>query len=116
WRISGPSSAVLRRHSCRRPVHHYGKAETSMKDASKTPAARSAAVTGPGQRQRVGKTAEFIMQLVFLICGLLAVGFVLVISIYLIISGLPAIREVGLIDFLFGTTWNASQEQFGILA
>lgn len=55
------------------------------------------------------------MQIVFLLCGLIAVAFVLVISIYLIISGLPAIREIGLIDFLFGDTWAASNDQFGIL-
>ncbi len=54
----------------------------------------------------------------FLACGLVAVAFVLLITVYLIISGLPAIREVGLIDFLFGRTWdstNAENPQFGIL-
>lgn len=61
------------------------------------------------------KPAERIMQIVFLLCGLIAVAFVLVISIYLIISGLPAIREIGLIDFLFGDTWAAGNNQFGIL-
>ncbi len=55
---------------------------------------------------------------VFLLCGLVAVGFVLVISVYLILSGLPAIREVGLWDFLFGRTWdstNATDPRYGIL-
>lgn len=61
------------------------------------------------------KPAERIMQIVFLLCGLIAVAFVLVISIYLIISGLPAIREIGLFDFLFGDTWAAGNNQFGIL-
>ncbi len=55
------------------------------------------------------------MQILFLICGLIAVAFVLVISIYLIVSGLPAIREIGLFDFLFGDTWSANNDQFGIL-
>lgn len=57
------------------------------------------------------------MNLVFLLCGLIAVGFVLFISIYLILSGLPAIREIGLVDFLFGRVWasTASQPKFGIL-
>lgn len=45
------------------------------------------------------------MQILFLLCGILAVAFVLFISIYLIIAGLPAIREVGLKEFLFGTRW-----------
>ena len=56
------------------------------------------------------------MQILFLVCGLIAVAFVLLISIYLIISGIPAIREVGLIDFLFGKTWAAGDGEFGILA
>lgn len=55
------------------------------------------------------------MRLLFTLCGLVAVGFVLVITVYLIISGIPAIREVGLIDFLFGKTWAAGQGEFGIL-
>ena len=64
-----------------------------------------------------GKQAvERIMQLIFLVCGLIAVAFVLLISVYLIISGIPAIREVGLADFLFGQTWYAKKDQYGILA
>lgn len=60
---------------------------------------------------------EFVMNLLFLICGLIAVAFVLFISIYLIISGIPAIREIGLIDFLFGQEWasTAAEPKFGIL-
>ena len=57
------------------------------------------------------------MNLVFFICGFIAIVFVLFISIYLIVSGLPAIREIGLIDFLFGTEWasTAAEPRFGIL-
>ena len=51
----------------------------------------------------------------FLICGILSVGFVLFISIYLIISGLPAIVKIGPINFLFGQKWAAGTEDFGIL-
>ena len=61
------------------------------------------------------KTIETGLRLLFLICGLIAVAFVLLISIYLIIAGIPAIREVGLINFLFGDTWNAGTNEFGIL-
>ena len=61
------------------------------------------------------KTIETGFRLLFLICGLIAVAFVLLISVYLIIAGIPAIREVGLIPFLFGDTWNAGADQFGIL-
>lgn len=62
------------------------------------------------------KTIETGFRLLFLICGLIAVAFVLLISIYLIIAGIPAIREVGLINFLFGDTWNAGTNEFGILS
>lgn len=51
----------------------------------------------------------------FLICGILSVGFVLFISIYLIISGLPAIIKIGPLKFLFGQKWAAGTNDFGIL-
>ena len=41
---------------------------------------------------------------IFLILGLITVGCVLLISIYLVVSGIPAIREIGLFKFLFGKT------------
>mgnify|MGYP003299204697 CR=1 FL=1 len=63
------------------------------------------------------QTAERIIHGLFLILGLVTVGCVLLISIYLIISGLPAILEIGLIDFLFGAEWNPSADdpKYGIL-
>ena len=50
-----------------------------------------------------------------LFCGFVSVAFVLLISVYLIISGIPAIHKIGPIKFLFGTTWKSGQNQFGIL-
>ena len=63
------------------------------------------------------QTAERIIHGLFLILGLVTVGCVLLISIYLIISGLPAILEIGLFDFLFGAEWapSAADPQYGIL-
>ena len=60
---------------------------------------------------------EQTMHLVFLLFGIVTIGFVLLISIYLIAAGLPAIREIGLVDFLFGKTWasTAAEPKFGIL-
>ena len=60
---------------------------------------------------------EVTMNLLFFLCGFIAVVFVLFISIYLIISGLPAINEIGLVEFLFGTKWasTAAEPSFGIL-
>ena len=60
---------------------------------------------------------EKIIHRIFLALGLIAVGSVLVITAYLIISGIPAIIEIGLIDFLFGREWasTAVEPKFGIL-
>ncbi len=58
------------------------------------------------------------MHTLFFICGFIAVAFVLLITVYLILSGLPAIREIGLVNFLFGRTWDSTNQtdpQFGIL-
>lgn len=63
------------------------------------------------------KALEVFVHGVFLILGLITVGFVLLITVYLIISGIPAIKEIGFIDFMFGQTWasTAAEPQFGIL-
>lgn len=60
---------------------------------------------------------ENIIHGIFLVLGLITVGFVLLITIYLIISGIPAIREIGLGNFLFGKHWasTALDPSYGIL-
>ena len=79
---------------------------------AKAPAASGR--TGGGQRP-----LELAMHALFLLCGILAVGFVLVISIYLIVSGIPAIRQIGLWNFLSGQVWEPTattrDPSFGIL-
>jgi len=54
---------------------------------------------------------------IFLILGLITVGCVLVITVYLVVSGIPAIRQIGLADFLFGERWasTAAEPAYGIL-
>ena len=54
---------------------------------------------------------------IFLLLGLVTIGCVLLITVYLVISGIPAIREIGLFDFLLGDTWasTAAQPLYGIL-
>ena len=66
---------------------------------------------------RRNQLIEKIIHGIFLILGLVTVGCVLIITIYLVISGIPAIAEIGLIDFLFGKEWasTASIPKFGIL-
>ena len=44
----------------------------------------------------------------FLLLGLITVGCVLLITVYLVISGIPAIRKIGLVPFLFGKTWEST--------
>ena len=63
------------------------------------------------------KLLENVIHGVFLILGLITVGCVLLITVYLVISGIPAIREIGLFKFLFGKKWesSAAEPSFGIL-
>ena len=60
---------------------------------------------------------ENIVHGIFLILGLITVACVLVITVYLVVSGIPAIREIGLADFLFGGKWasTAAEPAYGIL-
>ncbi len=60
---------------------------------------------------------ENVIHGIFLILGLITVGCVLLITIYLILSGIPAIRKIGIFNFLLGKKWasTAEQPQYGIL-
>ncbi len=68
-------------------------------------------------KSRQAKTVESLIHGVFLLLSLITVGCVLLITVYLVISGIPAIREIGLIDFLFGQEWasTAAEPKYGIL-
>ena len=63
------------------------------------------------------QVVEKIIHGIFLLLGLITVGCVLIITVYLIISGLPAIFEIGLAEFLFGKQWasTATPPLYGIL-
>lgn len=54
---------------------------------------------------------------IFLVLGLITVGCVLLITVYLVVSGIPAIREIGLVQFLFGRKWESASAEpsYGIL-
>ena len=60
---------------------------------------------------------ENIIHGIFLILGLITVGCVLLITVYLILSGIPAVKEIGLIDFIFGKEWASTSAvpKYGIL-
>ena len=63
------------------------------------------------------QTMEDVVHGVFLFLGLITVGCVLLITVYLVLSGLPAISKIGLGKFLFGSEWasTAAEAKFGIL-
>lgn len=70
--------------------------------------------------EKIKQTAKWIekaMNLLFLSCGLLTILFVILITIFLIISGIPAIQKIGLLDFLFGKVWasTSANPSYGIL-
>ena len=69
---------------------------------------------------RIKKAANVIeksMNIIFTLCGFLAVAFVILITGFLLTSGMPAIGKIGITDFLFGTEWasTASTPSYGIL-
>ncbi len=63
------------------------------------------------------KAFENFIHGIFLILGLITVGCVLLITLYLVVAGIPAIRKIGLKDFLFNPKWasTASEPSYGIL-
>ncbi len=72
------------------------------------------------QNNKIKRTAELMeqaMNLLFLACGMLTILFVILITVFLVISGIPAIRKIGLADFLFGKIWasTAVPASYGIL-
>ena len=69
---------------------------------------------------RIKKAANVIeksMNIIFTFCGFLAVAFVILITGFLLTSGMPAIGKIGITDFLFGRSWasTATPPSYGIL-
>ena len=61
------------------------------------------------------KTRERIMKVVFLLAACTSVLAVALICIFLFANGIPAIGEIGVLDFLTGTTWKPGNDIYGIL-
>lgn len=59
--------------------------------------------------------SEKVMQAVFFLTACISIVSVLLICIFLFSNGLPAIKEIGIIKFLFGEVWRPSSNEFGIL-
>lgn len=72
------------------------------------------------RRKSARQTAlENSMNVLFFLCGIITVGFVLCISVYLIVSGVPAIGKIGVADFFLGRVWKPAattvEPSYGIL-
>ena len=63
------------------------------------------------------KMFEAVVHGIFLLLGLITVGCVLLITVYLIISGIPAIQKIGIVPFLTGKVWSSTsaEPKYGIL-
>ena len=97
-------------------LHPNLSAPSSPTAPSAAPQSGEGAQGGP-KTKGAKDVLERFMHLLYLLCGIVAVAFVLCISVYLIISGLPAIQEIGLGTFLLGQTWapTAADPSYGIL-
>lgn len=64
---------------------------------------------------RIKKWIEAVMNAIFFVCGMVAILSVVLITVYMFVSGIPAIVEIGPINFLFGTVWkkHAKEPHFG---
>ena len=73
--------------------------------------------TGRGCPVKTKHITEAVMHAVFFSCGMLAIAFVALITLYIVTAGLPAIGEIGLKEFLLGAEWKstAAEPKFGIL-
>ena len=60
------------------------------------------------------KYSESIMKIVFLVTACVSIIAVILICVFLFASGVPAIKEIGFTDFLFGTSWKPGQDLYGI--
>ena len=60
---------------------------------------------------------ERVMKGIFFLCGITAIACVGLITVYMVVAGVPAIGKIGIIDFLFGTKWasTAADPSYGIL-
>lgn len=87
----------------------------AAKAAAMKPAAFTAFERNAAMKKK--RLFEAVIHGIFLILGLITVFLVLMITVYLILSGIPAIREIGIFKFLFGKVWasTAAEPSFGIL-
>lgn len=57
---------------------------------------------------------EKLMKIVFLLCACISIIAVIIICLFIFANGVPAVKEIGFFDFIFGTHWKPSSGEFGI--
>lgn len=67
------------------------------------------------QKSDMKNLLEIVMHGVFFVCALASILAVALICVFLFANGIPAIREIGVLDFLTGTTWKPGNDVYGIL-
>ena len=67
------------------------------------------------QKSKWKDLRENVMHGVFLICALASILAVALICIFLFANGIPAMKEIGLLNFLTGTSWRPGNDIYGIL-
>lgn len=95
----------------------FSEKGNGLKDFRNLTASFIAGMERHKKTMKIKHMIERVMNAVFFICGMISIAAVLLITLYMIIAGFPAIKEVGLFDFLFGTIWQstANDPKFGIL-
>lgn len=83
-----------------------------------TQAILSASAVKPRKIKRAADISDKIMKVVLTACGFAAIAFVAIMTGFLVVSGIPAVYEIGLTDFLFGKSWSptSADPSYGILA
>ena len=89
----------------------------SVKSVMRIDNARGGSRVSVKSIMRVKNAIEKVMNAIFFVCGMIAIASVVLITVYMLVSGLPAIFEIGPAEFLFGTVWKstAKEPSFGIL-
>lgn len=55
------------------------------------------------------------MHIVFFVCALTSIAAVVLICLFLFANGIPAMKEIGLLNFLTGAKWKPGNDIYGIL-
>mgnify|MGYP000254126965 FL=1 len=58
---------------------------------------------------------ETLMHIVFFVCALTSIAAVVLICLFLFANGIPAMKEIGLLNFLTGAKWKPGNDIYGIL-